>query len=454
MIDDRYQLTDRIGTGGMSAVWRATDKLLARSVAIKRLLPHLASNPDAAERFRREAQAAAGLSHPNIVTVFDTGEDEDGPYIVLELIEGQTVADKLATGNAIPPASVVSIVRGAAEALDHAHSLGVVHRDIKPSNLILDPGGRVRLADFGIAKTIDDPTTVTETGKLVGTIAYIAPEILDGEPATPASDVYSLGAVTHEMLTGSPPFQAESIGALLEAIRSGEVAPLGADVPSGMATVVADAMSRDPFGRPSSAGSFALALAEDATLPLEPAGVLLADPKRPPPTEMSEQPTMILKIGETVASKPARQRVPPLLIAGVLVLAAGLIVAAMSNGTDPEEPGDTLSAEATTTSEPPTTTLPPTTAIDTMEGKRSEIIALLDDLRPPQFKPKEVREVRKALDEVMEKWDEGDTDDVGEKFGDLLEKVGKLTDPEARQRLVDLILELAEIMGVEPEFDD
>ena len=171
----------------MATVWKATDTLLGREAGGERLLPHLATDRQAAERFSREAQAAARLSHPGIVTVFDTGNDENGPFIILELIEGDTLASTLAQGGAMSPADVVNVVSQVAMALDHAHAQGVIHRDIKPGNLILDSEGRVRLTDFGIAKTVDDPTTITGGGELVGTIAYMAPEILDGADATPAS---------------------------------------------------------------------------------------------------------------------------------------------------------------------------------------------------------------------------------------------------------------------------
>src|SRR5262245_23050138 len=137
----------------MATVWRATDTLLGRTVAVKRLLPHLAKDPDAAARFKREAHAAASLSHPGIVTVYDTGEDEVGPFIVLELIEGPT----LAGSGPLTPTRVVDVITQASKALDHAHAVGIVHRDVKPANLIVDSEGRVRLTDFGIARTIDDP---------------------------------------------------------------------------------------------------------------------------------------------------------------------------------------------------------------------------------------------------------------------------------------------------------
>ena len=253
MIGDRYQLIEEIGNGGMATVWKANDTLLGRAVAIKRLLPHLAKDPGAAGRFKREAHAAAGLSHPGIVTVFDTGEDDEGPFIVLELIEGQTLAAKVAEVGALSPTEVVDIVAQAASTLDHAHSLGVVHRDIKPANLIVDPDGRVRLTDFEIARTIEYSTTITAAGELVGTIAYMAPELLQGATATTSSDIYSLAAVTYELSAGRPPFEAETPAAMLEAVHSTDPPGLRGLVPVDMATAVALGMSKEPRSRPASA---------------------------------------------------------------------------------------------------------------------------------------------------------------------------------------------------------
>ncbi len=179
--------------------------------------------------------------------MFDSGEDVDGPFIVQELVEGTTLAIHLAETGPVAPESVVDIISQVAAALDHAHGLGVIHRDIKPANLILEPGGRVRLADFGIARTLDDAATITASGEMVGTITYLAPEILAGEPATVASDVYSLGAVTYELLAGRPPYQAETPAAMLEAVRSAEVPDLHGVAPDGMAAAVSAAMSKDPL---------------------------------------------------------------------------------------------------------------------------------------------------------------------------------------------------------------
>jgi serine/threonine-protein kinase len=220
VLDDRYELINQVGAGGMSTVWLAHDNLLGRTVAIKRLHPNLADDPKAAARFKNEAQAAARLAHPGIITVFDTGEDSDGAYIVLEYVEGSNLAQILDAEASLDPARAANIARQAAAALDYSHAQGVIHRDIKPSNLMIDSDGKVRVADFGIAKTIDSGQTQTDLGEMKGTISYMAPELLEGHPASPASDIYSLGAVTYELLTGSPPFVGENLGATLAAIQS------------------------------------------------------------------------------------------------------------------------------------------------------------------------------------------------------------------------------------------
>jgi serine/threonine protein kinase len=478
VIADRYELIEQIGTGGMATVWKARDTLLGRPVAIKRLLPHLATDPDSAERFKREAQAAASLNHPGIVTVFDTGEDDDGPYIILELVEGDTLAAKLAETAPLAPAAVVDIVSQVGSALDHAHALGVVHRDIKPANLILDPEGRIRLADFGIARTLDDPTTVTATGELVGTISYLAPEILDGRAATPASDIYSLGAVTYELLTGRPPFTAETPAALLEAVRNSEPPSLGGVAPDQMATEVARAMSKDPAQRPSTAGVFAAGLMGSTTLVL---GSPLPS-RRPMSTSGSksarekggsEEPTVVTAATTVSPVPPPPRSVEPVsqwtrwpLVAtllGVLALAA----AAMSNDQDPRDADDARGAlpvvETTTTipmtTTAPTTTIPTTTTtvpttitlVDTPESVASEIASLLATLQPPQFKPKDVKAVDDRLDSAMEEWETGDRDELIQELERVFEAVGDLETSQERVELTDQLVHLAELMGFDVE---
>lgn len=470
MIADRYELTEQIGTGGMATVWKATDTLLGRSVAIKRLLPHLANDPASAQRFKREAQAAASLNHPGIVTVFDTGEDEDGPFIVLELIEGETLAARLAGAGPFDPASVVDMVSQVGSALDHAHALGVVHRDIKPANLILDPDGRVRLADFGIARTIDDPTTVTVTGDLIGTISYLAPEIVEGHPATPASDIYSLGAVAYELLAGSPPFAGETPAALLEAVRSSEPPGLGGVAPDQMADAVAQAMAKDPAQRPTSAGSFAAALMGTATLVLGRPTSLGAEMYPSRGLAGSEESTVVTSLPTPQPEEIAtghRNRWP---LVAILVAVLALAAAAMSNDRDPADPNaarGALPVAGTTTTVPPTTTVPTTTTtvptttttlpsttttlVDTPENVASEIEALLAALQPPQFRPRDVQRVDDRLGSVMEEWENGDREALSQELEGAFGAVADLDDSPEREELTELFIHLAELMGFEVE---
>ncbi len=481
MIADRYELTEQIGTGGMATVWIARDTLLGRPVAIKRLLPHLATDPGSAERFKREAQAAASLNHPGIVTVFDTGEDEDGPYIVLELIEGATLAAKLAATGPFAPTVVVDIVSQVGSALDHAHALGVVHRDIKPANLILDPEGRVRLADFGIARTLDDPTTVTATGELVGTISYLAPEILEGHAATPASDIYSLGAVTYELLMGRPPFTAETPAAILEAVRSTEPPSLSGVAPDQMAAEVARAMSKDPAQRPTTAGVFAAALMGSATLVLglptsSRAPISTSGPRSARENGGSEEPTVVTAATTASPVPPPSRHAEPVsrrtrwslvaILLGVLALAG----AAMSNNRDPADSDDargalpvaeTTTTVSTTTTVPTTTTTVPTTTttiptttttlVDTAESVAFEIETLLATLQPPQFKPKDVERVDDRLDRVMKEWANGDRDELTRELERAFEAVGDLDNSPEREELTEQFIHLAELMGFDVE---
>jgi serine/threonine-protein kinase len=469
MIADRYEPIEQIGTGGMATVWRAKDTLLGRFVAIKRLAPHLADDPVAAQRFNREAQAAAGLSHPGIVTVFDTGEDDEGPFIVLELIEGPTLADRLAETRPLDPATVVDIVSQVASALDHAHAQGVVHRDIKPANVILEPGGRARLADFGIARTIEDPATITDSGELVGTITYLAPEILSGQPATPLSDVYSLGAVSYELLAGRPPYQAETPAALLDAVRRGVPPTLHGMAPDQMVSAVSSAMARDPAARPATAGELAAAMVGSATLVMgpgmvstSPGGVALGSED---PTVVSDLPLTPVRQAERTPTRRVRWS----LAAGLLALLA-LAATAMTMERDPgaAEEGAGLAAATTTvtsntttlptttTTAPTTTTAVPTTTtgVDTPEGVAEEIFGLLAALRPPEFQPKEIRRVEDRLGQVMEAWQDDDREELRRELERTFEAVADLEPSEQQDQLSTRLVELAELMGFDVEQGD
>jgi eukaryotic-like serine/threonine-protein kinase len=460
VIADRYEPIEQIGTGGMATVWRARDTLLGRFVAIKRLLPHLADDPEAAQRFEREAQSAARLSHPGIVTVFDSGEDADGPFIVQELVEGTTLADHLSETGPLGPEPVVDIISQVAAALDHAHGLGVIHRDIKPANLILESGGRVRLADFGIARTVDDAATITASGELVGTITYLAPEILSGDPATVASDVYSLGAVTYELLSGEPPYRAETPAEMLETVRSADVPDLRGIAPDAMAAAVSVAMSKDPAARPETAGSLAAALIGSATL------IMATTPVGPSVNRGSEEPTVVTdRPPPTVRpARPARQRLSRWPVFLLLLSAVAVAVAAMTNDPavedsdqDPTAPTTVVPATTTpptaptTTIVPTTTTIPPTTTTTTVvspEVVAGEMSALLAAMSPPEFRRRDVRQVEERLERVMEEWEGGDDrDELRRELERAFEAVADLEESPEREELTASLIELSELMG-------
>lgn len=215
LIAGRYRLRDTIGRGAMGEVWRAFDETLGRPVAVKLLLPH-DSDPTASSRFRLEAQTAGRLSHPNVVGVLDFGEFEGRLFLVMELVDGGSLDDVLSASGPLSAERVARIAAQAAVGLALAHRQGIVHRDIKPANLLLTADDTLKIGDFGIARFFDDPNSaLTATGQIVGTSLYLAPERALGRTAAPASDVYSLGCVLYQLLTGRPPFQADSPLAVL-----------------------------------------------------------------------------------------------------------------------------------------------------------------------------------------------------------------------------------------------
>ncbi|MDQ0945972.1 serine/threonine-protein kinase [Streptomyces sp. V1I1] len=254
LVADRYRLESPIGRGGMGEVWRATDEVLGRPVAVKLLL---GDEPDseAAARFRLEGQTAARLNHPHVVGVFDFGAWDGRFYLVMELVEGRSLAQELAAEGALPSGRVALVAAQTAAGLASAHRQGIVHRDIKPGNLMSDADGTVKLGDFGIARFVDDPAAaLTTAGQILGTSLYLAPERALGQPAGPASDMYSLGCVLYQLLTGCPPFQADTATATLyQHIDAAPVPPLqrGADLPPAFENYLLGLLAKQPEDRPT-----------------------------------------------------------------------------------------------------------------------------------------------------------------------------------------------------------
>ncbi|BAU84335.1 serine or threonine protein kinase [Streptomyces laurentii] len=251
LVADRYRLQMCVGRGGMGEVWRATDEVLGRDVAVKLMLGH-EHDPSAADRFRMEAQTAARLSHPHVVGVFDFGTWDGKLFLVMELVDGDSLAGDQST--VYSAEQVATVAAHAAAGLAAAHRQGVVHRDIKPGNLLMDSEGTVKLADFGIARFVDDPSAaLTTAGQIVGTGLYLAPERALGQPASPASDVYSLGCVLYQLLTGQPPFRADSSTALLYQHIDTPPAPprqLGVPLPAAFESFLLSLLAKQPEHRP------------------------------------------------------------------------------------------------------------------------------------------------------------------------------------------------------------
>lgn len=261
---NRYELVEVVGRGGMGEVWAARDLRLGRNVAVKLLSAHMASEAGVRERFEAEARSAARLSHPNVVQVFDSGEHDGIPYLVMELLPGRTLADEIAVGS-LDPETVRRIGTEVLGALEASHAAGILHRDIKPGNVLLAADGRAKVGDFGIAKSTEG-LNLTSTGMIVGTAAYLAPERVAGQPATPQSDLYAVGVVLYEALSGRKPFQADTPLGLMRAVDAHQAIPL-ADARPGLepslVAAVERAMAKDPRRRFSSAAAMAAALAGD-----------------------------------------------------------------------------------------------------------------------------------------------------------------------------------------------
>jgi eukaryotic-like serine/threonine-protein kinase len=210
-LSGRYRLDAQIGAGGMSTVYRAFDQTLERRVAIKLMHREIASDSDQLERFRREARAVAQLSHPNVVAVIDAGEDGGRPYIVFEYVEGETLKDRVERMGRLPLDEAIAYAIEVGRGLAVAHARMLVHRDVKPQNVLIDPEGRAKVTDFGIARSLESDGGLTKTGRVLGTTDYVSPEQAMGREVDARSDIYSLGVLLFEMLTGDPPFEAETL---------------------------------------------------------------------------------------------------------------------------------------------------------------------------------------------------------------------------------------------------
>lgn len=347
LIAERYRLGPSVGRGGMGEVFRATDELLGRVVAVKLLLP---SDQDAraGERFQREARAAARLSDPHVVSVYDFGRHDEGFFLVMELVEGRTVAAELAQQGPLPKDRAIDIVEQAAAGLAAAHLEDVVHRDVKPGNLLLTADGTVKVADFGIAHLPGEgASTLTATGQIVGSTHYLAPERARGEQAGKAADVYALGCVLYQLVAGQPPFTAEHPAAILyQHVDTAPTPPSSArpELAGSFENVLLRMLAKDAADRPSAAEIAGGALR--AQLPAGDRGLAMSVPAvvAAPEVVAANDPVVTATQPPLDAPEtPTRTRRRTLLVGGIAVLATGAAVLAgvLLNGNETRLPATT-----------------------------------------------------------------------------------------------------------------
>lgn len=322
-LNKRYVIDELLGQGGMSAVYKATDPNLKRVVAIKMIHSHLSNNPDFVRRFEEEAAAVAQLRHPGIIQVFDFNQDDDVYYMVLEFVPGETFQDHLKrlndSGRHLSPAKAIEYMANICDAVDYAHQRGMIHRDIKPANLMLNTVGQAILMDFGIAKIVGGQTH-TATGAVVGTAMYMSPEQIKGERPDRRTDIYSLGVTLFEMLSGHPPFQADSAMTLMM-MHINDPVPnlrsLNPEVPEALVAVINKALAKDPNDRYQTAAQMAAALRnvstgakstsatiiDDATLSMGTGATMFEQPVQPKGTVVESRP-MPTPMGTVVESDP------------------------------------------------------------------------------------------------------------------------------------------------------
>ena len=336
LLAGRYRLGSLIAGGGMGQVWRGRDTMLDRPVAVKVLRDQFAGDPTFRARFRAEAQHAATLVHPHIAAVFDYGEVHGAPgtspvaYLVMELVEGESLADVLRRERRLDASRTLDVLRQAADGLGAAHAAGVVHRDIKPANLLVTPDGRVKLTDFGIARSAAS-VAITATGQVLGTAHYLSPEQASGQPASPASDVYSLGTVGYECLAGRRAFEGESAVQIAVMQIRDEPHPLPGDVPPEVRALVERAMAKDPAARyPDGA---ALRDAVDGVRAGQPTAAPLARTAVLPAVAAATAPAptaVLTAVPDGGQARPRRRRWPLAALLAVLLLAgAGALALAL-----------------------------------------------------------------------------------------------------------------------------
>ena len=435
VVAGRYRLDRSLGTSGMAEVFVATDLQLRRSVAVKRLPSSAMEDATAKARFAREARALARVNDPHVVTVYDIVVDDGRPFLIMELVEGMTLRDLIDADDRLQPARVISIASGICSGLAAVHANGIVHRDMKPSNVFLTTSGAVKIGDFGIASVASD-VKVTRAGEVFGSAPYVSPEQVTGDPVDARADLYSLGCVMFEMVTGRPPFAGDDPAAL--AYQHVHTKPERADalvpqVPAALASTIDRLMAKDPEDRPESADalrrsleSIALPAASDVrdvpTQPLTPVAATDVLPVVPPPVRPPLPPR-----------RPPRSSSPLLWIAGlVLGIALLLVLNAIYGGADPAVRATTPAkhrspspaASPTPSPSPQSPSAPPATG--SVESAAASLVGLVQELSSSGAVDDHLaRDLQHGLDEIVQALDEGDPGKTLDALGRLQDKVDK-----------------------------
>jgi serine/threonine-protein kinase len=454
ILGDRYQLQVLLGRGGMASVWRAVDLRLDRQVAVKILDSAGRADPVALERLHREARTVARLAHPNIVAVHDFSADNDTAYLVMELVEGGSLADLLTQGP-VPVGQAVMIAAQTCDALAAAHTAGIVHRDIKPANLLLTAGGGLKVCDFGIARLAHASTgaTLTHAGTVVGTSGYMAPEQAAGDPTGPRTDLYAMGCVLYAMLTGAPPFVGETPIAVLQQHLNQPPRPLRShrgDIPPELDRLVGELLAKNPADRPADAATvrarleqlppvlpardggapaFATGIASPATTTMP---AMQATAARPSPTQYlpAEAPAWQASASPSWLRRVGPGRAAAALIAVALVgLATVLLIATSGNPPDATPSGQGSSAGPQASSSTSTPSAVPTQASlpKTPADQIVAIDAIVSQLDTSgQLDADATKDLRKGLDDVARHLEGNKTDRAAKEVADLQTKVSEL----------------------------